>query len=47
MLGQLTEAIAELQAELAEAEASGDAKRIAFVKESLAARQSWLDALSN
>ena len=46
MLGQLTEAIASLEAELAAAELSGDAKAIAAATEALEARKSWLDALS-
>ena len=44
-LGQLNEAIAKLEAELAEAEASGDAKKIAAAQDALDARKAWLGAL--
>lgn len=45
-LGQLNEAIAKLEQELAEAKASGDKKKIAAAKEALDARKAWLSALS-
>ena len=45
-LGQLNDAIAKLEAELAEAQASGDAKRIAAAQEALDARKAWLGAIS-
>ncbi|GAA1218053.1 DUF349 domain-containing protein [Rhodoglobus aureus] len=44
-LGQLHEAIAKLEAELAEAQASGDAKKIAAAQDALDARKAWLGAL--
>lgn len=44
-LGQLNEAIAKLEAELAEAQASGDAKKIAAAQDALDARKAWLGAL--
>ncbi len=46
-LGQLTEAIAKLERELADAKATGDAKKIAAAQEALDARRAWLGALSN
>lgn len=46
-LGQLTEAIAKLERELADAQATGDAKKIAAAQEALDARKAWLGALSN
>lgn len=46
-LGQLNEAIAKLERELADAKASGDKKKIAAAKEALDARKAWLGALSN
>lgn len=45
MIGQLEDAIAKLEAELADAEASGDAKAIAAASESLSARRAWLKAV--
>ncbi|MGZ0067890.1 DUF349 domain-containing protein [Microbacterium arborescens] len=45
MLSQLHEAIAKLEAEVAEAEASGDHRAIAQAKEALSARKAWLSAL--
>lgn len=42
---QLTEAIAKLEAELAEATAAGDERRIAEAKEALDARKAWLGAI--
>ncbi|MFZ2964395.1 MAG: DUF349 domain-containing protein [Rhodoglobus sp.] len=44
-LGQLNEAIAKLEKELAEAKAGGDAKKIAAAQEALEARKAWLGAL--
>ncbi len=44
-LGQLNEAIAKLEKELAEAKAGGDAKQIAAAHEALEARKAWLGAL--
>lgn len=44
-LGQLNEAIAKLEKELAEAKAGGDAKQIAAANEALEARKAWLGAL--
>jgi hypothetical protein len=44
-LGQLNEAIAKLEKELADAEAGGDAKKIAAAREALEARKAWLGAL--
>ncbi|NYF10787.1 hypothetical protein HDC94_001943 [Leifsonia sp. AK011] len=46
-LGQLNEAIAKLEQELADAKASGDKKKIAAAKEALDARKAWLGALSS
>ena len=45
MLGQLQDAIAKLEAELAEAEASGDKKAAASAREALDARKAWLKAV--
>ena len=45
MLSQLHEAIAKLEAELADAEKSGDARAIAQAREALGARKAWLSAL--
>ncbi|QAY73905.1 DUF349 domain-containing protein [Agromyces protaetiae] len=45
MLGQLQDAIAKLEAELAAAEASGDKKAVAAAKEALDARRAWLKAV--
>ncbi|WP_010202684.1 DUF349 domain-containing protein [Salinibacterium sp. PAMC 21357] len=44
-LGQLNEAIAKLEAELAKAQATGDAKKIAAAQDALDARKAWLGAL--
>ncbi|CAN5185005.1 DUF349 domain-containing protein [soil metagenome] len=46
LAGQLQDAIAKLQAELAAAQASRDARRIAEAQEALDARKSWLKAIS-
>jgi hypothetical protein len=43
--GQLQDAIKKLEAELADAQASGNAKRIASAQEALDARRAWLGAL--
>ena len=45
MLGQLHEAIDKLEAELAAAEASGDARAAATAREALEARRAWLKAV--
>lgn len=45
MLGQLHEAIEKLEAELATAEASGDAHAAASAREALEARRAWLKAV--
>lgn len=45
MLSQLHDAIAKLEADLATAEASGDARAIAEAAEALKARKAWLTAL--
>ena len=45
MLGQLHDAIAKLESELADAEAAGDAKAIAAAREALDARRAWLKAV--
>jgi hypothetical protein len=45
LASQLEEAIAKLEAELAEAKAGGDAKRIAEAQEALDARKAWLAAI--
>lgn len=47
LAGQLQDAIAQLTAELQQAEKSGNAKAIAEAKEALAARQAWLAAIQN
>ena len=44
-LGQLNEAIAKLERELADAKTSGDKKKIAEAQEALDARKAWLNAL--
>jgi hypothetical protein len=44
-LGQLNEAIAKLEAELAEAKSTGNAKKIAAAQDALDARKAWLGAL--
>jgi hypothetical protein len=44
-LGQLNEAIAKLEKELADAKAGGDKKKIAAAEEALEARKAWLGAL--
>lgn len=45
LLGQLSDAIEKLEAELAAAEAAGDAKAVAAAKEALDARRAWLKAV--
>ncbi|MFS0714737.1 DUF349 domain-containing protein [Microbacterium sp. 2P01SA-2] len=45
MLSQLHDAIAKLEAEVSEAEASGDQRAIKQAKEALSARKAWLSAL--
>ncbi|SFR76694.1 protein of unknown function [Agromyces sp. CF514] len=45
MLGQLHDAIAKLESELAAAEAAGDARAIAEAREALEARRAWLKAV--
>ncbi|WP_127793573.1 DUF349 domain-containing protein [Agromyces sp. LHK192] len=45
MLGQLQDAISKLEADLAAAEASGDARAAAEAKEALEARRAWLKAV--
>ncbi|WP_232331287.1 DUF349 domain-containing protein [Agromyces laixinhei] len=45
MLGQLNDAIDKLEAELAGAEAAGDAKAAASAREALDARRAWLKAV--
>jgi hypothetical protein len=45
LAAQLTEAIERLEAELAEAEASGDTKAAAEAQEAIDARRAWLNAL--
>ncbi|TYL50768.1 DUF349 domain-containing protein [Agromyces mariniharenae] len=45
MVGQLQDAIAKLEAELAAAEASGDQRAAAEAREALDARRSWLKAV--
>ncbi|MGV8857221.1 DUF349 domain-containing protein [Rhodoglobus sp.] len=44
-LGQLNDAIAKLEAELAEAKATGNARKIADAQDALDARKAWLGAL--
>jgi hypothetical protein len=43
MASQLEATIAELRTQLLEAQAAQDSKKIASVKEALAAREAWLD----
>jgi hypothetical protein len=45
MLGQLQDAIAKLEAELAAAEAAGDERAIASARDALEARRAWLKAV--
>ena len=45
MVGQLQDAIAKLEAELAAAEAAGDTRAAAEAREALDARRSWLKAV--
>jgi hypothetical protein len=45
LAGQLQDAIAKLEAELATAKASGDAKKITDAQEALDARRAWLKAI--
>jgi hypothetical protein len=45
MLGQLHDAIAKLEADVAAAEASGDARAAAEAREALEARRTWLKAV--
>ncbi|GAA1492492.1 DUF349 domain-containing protein [Curtobacterium herbarum] len=45
LASQLEDAIAKLQAELADAQATGDARKIKDAQEALDARKIWLDAL--
>jgi hypothetical protein len=45
LAAQLTEAIERLESELADAQASGDAKAIAEAQEAIDARRAWLNAL--
>jgi hypothetical protein len=45
LAGQLQDAIAKLEAELADAKASGDAKKIKDAEEALDARKAWLKAI--
>ncbi|WP_066519364.1 DUF349 domain-containing protein [Curtobacterium ammoniigenes] len=47
LASQLEDAIAKLESELADAQASGDAARIKSAQEALDARKIWLDALGN
>ena len=47
LASQLHDAIAKLEAELAEAQASGDARRVASAEEALSARKIWLDAIGS
>jgi hypothetical protein len=47
LASQLEDAIGKLEAELADAEASGDARRIKDAREALDARRIWLDALGS
>jgi hypothetical protein len=46
LAGQLQDAIAKLEAELAAAKAGGDTKKIADAQEALDARKAWLKAIS-
>ncbi|MHC5796192.1 DUF349 domain-containing protein [Lacisediminihabitans sp. FW035] len=45
LAGQLQDAIAKLEAELAEAKAGGNAKKVADAEEALEARKAWLKAI--
>jgi hypothetical protein len=45
LAGQLQDAIAKLEAELAEAKAGGNAKKVAEAEEALEARKAWLKAI--
>ncbi|MFM9918150.1 DUF349 domain-containing protein [Lacisediminihabitans sp. H27-G8] len=45
LAGQLQDAIAKLEAELADAKAGGDARKVADAEEALAARKAWLKAI--
>ena len=45
LASQLEDAIAKLEAELAEAKAAGDKRKVKDAEEALAARKIWLDAL--
>jgi hypothetical protein len=45
LAGQLQDAIAKLEAELADARATGDAKKIKDAEEALDARKAWLKAI--
>ena len=45
LAAQLTDAIGRLEAELADARATGDAKRVKDAEDALAARRVWLDAI--
>ncbi|CAN5295890.1 DUF349 domain-containing protein [soil metagenome] len=45
LAGQLQDAIAKLESELADAKAGGDAKKVAAAEEALAARKAWLKAI--
>lgn len=47
MRGQLLEAISQLETDIAKAESSGNAKKVAELREALDARQSWLSALGD
>ena len=47
LASQLHDAIAKLEAELADAQASGDARKVASAEEALNARKIWLDALGS
>ena len=47
LASQLESAIAKLEAELAEAKASGDKKKIAEAEEAIAARKVWLGAIGS
>ena len=47
VLGQLEGQIADLEAELARAEASGDKKRAESVRDALTTKRAWLDQISS
>jgi hypothetical protein len=47
LAGQLQDAIAKLEVELAEAKASGDQRAVKDAQEALNARRVWLDALGS